>query len=62
MSPEFELHFQNDAYITNEATAATSTMNSAVYNGDHRNFTVETYYTIISEAFMYFLLQDMIIP
>ena len=28
-------------------------MNSAVYNGDSRNSTLETYYTIISKAFNY---------
>ena len=26
-------------------------MNSAVYNGDHRNFTLETDYTIMLKAF-----------
>ena len=48
---EFELKFRNDAYLTNKATAATSTMNSEVYNGNHRNVTLETYYTIMSKAF-----------
>ena len=48
---DFELRFQNDAYLTNRETAATSTMNSAVYNGDRRKFTLETYYTIISKSF-----------
>ena len=31
---EFELNFRNDAHLINKATAATSTTNSAVYNGD----------------------------
>ena len=44
---EFQLHFRNDSYLTNKATAATSTMNSAVYNDNRRNFTLETYYTIM---------------
>ena len=48
---DFELHFQNHAYLTNELTVDTSTMNSAVYNGDCRNFTLKTYYTIMSKAF-----------
>ena len=48
---DFELHFWNDTYLTNKSTSATSTMNSAVYNGDRRNFTLETYYTIISKVF-----------
>ena len=39
---DFELHFRNDAYLTNKATADTSTMNGAFYNGDRRNFTIDT--------------------
>ena len=31
---DFELHFRNDAYLTNKANPATITMNSAFYNGD----------------------------
>ena len=49
----FELHFRNDAYLTNKATADTNTINSAVYNGYRRNFTLETHYTIMSKAFNY---------
>ena len=37
--------------MANKATAVTSTMKSAFYNGDHRNFTLETYYTILSKSF-----------
>ena len=48
---DFELHFWNDYYFTNKETAVTSTMNSEVYNGDCRNFTLETYYTITLKAF-----------
>ena len=51
---DFELHFLNDAYLNNKATAAKSTMNSAFYNGDCRNFTLDTYYTVMSKAFNYF--------
>ena len=29
-----ELHFRNNAYLANKVTAATSTINSAVYNGN----------------------------
>ena len=47
----FELHFNIYAYLTNTPTAATSTMNSALYNGDCRNFTLETYDTIMSKSF-----------
>ena len=39
---DFELHFRNAAYLTNKATTATASMNSAVYSGDRRNFTLET--------------------
>ena len=48
---EFYLYFRNDAYLTNRATAATSTMHSAFYNGDFRNSTLDNYYTIILKAF-----------
>ena len=48
---DFELHFWNDAYLTNKSTASTGTMNSAVYNCDSRNFTLETYYTIMAKSF-----------
>ena len=40
---EFGLHFRNDAYLTNKSTAATSTMNHEVYNGDSINFTLENF-------------------
>ena len=48
---KFELHFWNDANLTNNATYATSTINRAVYNGDRRNFTLETYYTMMLKYF-----------
>ena len=48
---DLELQFHNDSYLTNKATAATSTTNSAVYNGDRRKFNLETHYTIISKYF-----------
>ena len=31
----FESHFRNESYLTNKASAATASMNSAVYRGDH---------------------------
>ena len=37
--------------MTNKSTASTRTMNSAVYNGDHRNFTLGTYYKITLRSF-----------
>ena len=48
---DIDLYFQNYTYLTNKETSATSTMNSAVYNGDCRNVILETYYTIMSKAF-----------
>ena len=47
----FQLHFRNDSNLTNKATTVTSTMNSAVYNGDSNNFTLETNYTIMLKSF-----------
>ena len=48
---DFESHFRNASYLTNKAAAAMTAMNNAVYNGDRRNFTLETYYTVMSKAF-----------
>ena len=48
---DFESHFRNESYLTNKASAATASMNSSVYRGDRRNFTLETYYTVMSKAF-----------
>ena len=46
---DFELHFWNDAYLTNKATAATGTINSEVYNGDQITFTLDNHYTIMAK-------------
>ena len=43
--------FVSYSYLINKATADTSIMNSAVYNVDCKNFTLETYYTIIAKSF-----------
>ena len=56
----FEVHFQNDAYMTNRSTTAISTINSSVYNGDRRKFTLENYYTKGRKPLMIFLLQDLL--
>ena len=48
---DFESHFRNESYLTNKATAATAILNAALYRGDRRNFTLETYYTVMSKAF-----------
>ena len=48
---EFDAHFRNDAYLENKATIATQAMNAAVYRGDRKNFSLETYYSIMSNAF-----------
>ena len=48
---EFNRHFRNESCLDNIATAATNSMNNAVYKGDRPNFTMETYYGIMSSAF-----------
>ena len=48
---DFESHFHNESYLTNKASTATAILNSALYRGDRRNFTLETYYTVMSKAF-----------
>ena len=48
---DFESHYRNAAYLANKASAATMSMNNALYNGDRRNFSLETYYTVMCKAF-----------
>ena len=48
---EFKQHFANDTYKDNLATTANQNMANAVYNGPKRNFSIETYYTIMTTAF-----------
>ena len=44
-------HFRNDSYLENKATNATATIQQAHYRGDRRQFTLESYYTIMTTAF-----------
>ena len=48
---EFKSHFANATYLQNKATSANSAITAACYQGVRRNFTIETYYTIMSNAF-----------
>ena len=45
-------HFKNDTYLENKATAANKSIVEAKYYGDRRNFTLETYYAIMSQNFL----------
>lgn len=47
----FEAHFKNDAYLENQASKAEQSIQKANYKGDRRNFTLESYYNIMSQAF-----------
>ena len=48
---DIENHFRNDAFLDNKASNAIQAMSQAVYKGERRNFTLETYYGIMSKAF-----------
>ena len=48
---EFNNHYKNESYLDNIATVATNTLDNASYKGDRPHFTIETYYSIISNAF-----------
>ena len=47
----FEAHFKNDAYLENKATIADQALQNAQYRGDRKTFTMESYYTVMSNAF-----------
>ena len=48
---ELKSHFHNQAYKQNLATTANKSLADLKYYGDRRNFTLETYYDIISKNF-----------
>ena len=48
---ELKSHFHNQAYKQNLATMANKSLADLKYYGDRRNFTLETYYDIISKSF-----------
>jgi hypothetical protein len=47
----FEAHFKNDAYLENKATIADQALQNAQYRGERKTFTMESYYTVMSNAF-----------
>ena len=48
---DFCQHYANKSYQDNKAQTALQNIAGAVYNGPKRNFNIETYYTIMSNAF-----------
>ena len=44
-------HFNNASFRQNKATKATTALTRAIYQGDRRNFNIETYYNIIRKNF-----------
>ena len=48
---EIKSRFQNASYKENLASAAENKIRDAKYYGDRRNFTLETYYTVMTSAF-----------
>ena len=48
---ELNNHFRNRSYLDNKAAKAEQSLQQATYSGDKRNFTLETYYTIMTNAF-----------
>lgn len=49
---ELKKHFQNATYLENKATAANRVLTETKYYGERRNFTLETYYTLMSQCFL----------
>lgn len=48
---DFVQHYVNRSYQDNKAQTALQAMANAVYSGPKRNFTIETYYSIMTTAF-----------
>ena len=48
---ELKSHFHNEAYQQNLATAANKSLSEVKYYGERRNFSLETYYDIMSKNF-----------
>ena len=44
--------FQNATYLENKATSANKVIAETKYYGDRRHFTLETYYTLMSQSFL----------
>ena len=48
---DLKQHYANSTYLQNKATAANHAIQNAFYHGPRKNFTIKTYYTIMSNAF-----------
>ena len=48
---DLKQHYANSTYLQNKATAANHAIQNAFYHGPRKNFTIETYYTIMINAF-----------
>ena len=48
---EFVKQYKNDAYLENKTSSANQATSNAVYKGERRNFTLDTYYEIMNKAF-----------
>ena len=51
MTGAFKSHFHNEAYKQNLATAVNKSLSEVKYYGERRNFSLETYYDIMSNNF-----------
>ena len=54
----FEGHFKNDAYLENKATKADQAIQNSQYRRERKTFTMESYYTVMSNAFNHDLSQS----
>ena len=48
---DIKQHYANDTYLQNKATAANHAIQNAFYHGQRKNFNIETYCTIMINAF-----------
>ena len=48
---DIDSHFNNDTYKQNKASRANAALDKAIYVGEKRNFTIETYYNIMTKNF-----------
>jgi hypothetical protein len=48
---DIDNHFNSDSFKQNKASRAIAALSNAVYQGDRRNFNIETYYSIMSTNF-----------
>ena len=48
---DLDSHFRNDTHRENLASKANLSLSNVIYKGERRNFTLETYYSIMTKAF-----------